>query len=94
GYVTATIYFNRGETHDATHGGPLIAACGGLAALVSGAAGVAMGAACATQAGAVIVQANRADDRRMCLKVKMTWPPIALPTTVIWPDIYDGGYCR
>ena len=37
------------------------------------------------------IQANRAKNRDMCLKIKFTLTPP--PMFTFWPDIYGGGYC-
>ncbi|MCU1451903.1 MAG: hypothetical protein JWN46_49 [Acidimicrobiales bacterium] len=92
GWITATVYFDRRETTDATLASGAIPACLMLAAH-AGPAAPFLGAACAAHATAVWIQANRAQSRHMCLKVKLTWPPSVVPL-VIWPDIYGGGYCR
>ena len=89
GWVTATVYFDKGETRDASDAAAAVPACLALAA-VSGPAGPAFGAACAVNATAIWFQSHRAERRGMCLKVKMTWP---VPSAV-WPDIYQGSDCR
>ncbi len=85
GIVTGTIYFSKGETASMTEGGPgAIALCN---AVVPGPAKFACGAAVAWT-----IQANRARNRDMCLKVKFTQAPP--PAFQHWPDIYGGGYCN
>lgn len=83
GWVTGTVYFSKGETAAITEGGPgVIAVCG---TFVPG----PYKAVCLT-AVAWTIQANRARNRGMCLKVKFV---LVSPGTH-WPDIYRGGYCR
>jgi hypothetical protein len=83
GWVTGTVYFSKGETAAITEGGPgVIGACGTFVPKP-------WNAVCLT-AVAWTVQANRARNRHMCLKVKfLLGDPV-----VHWPDIYKGGYCR
>ncbi|MEV7602848.1 hypothetical protein AB0O91_36315 [Kitasatospora sp. NPDC089797] len=78
GYVTGTIYFNRGETRSIALGGGLgataIAAIpGGLTTVV----GVTM--------AAITARAAAAYDRGRCLKIKLPH---------VYPDHYAGGYCQ
>lgn len=84
GVATGTIYFNKRETRTiAEVGAPGAgAACGALLPWPANLVCVA--------AAAWGIQANRAQSRDMCLKVKylLTRPEVS------WPDIYRGGYCR
>ncbi|MER7672281.1 hypothetical protein ABTY61_28005 [Kitasatospora sp. NPDC096128] len=78
GYVTGTIYFNRGETRSIALGGGLgataIAAIpGGITTVV----GVTM--------AAITARAAAAYDRGRCLKIKLPH---------VYPDHYAGGYCQ
>lgn len=89
GIATGTAYFNKVETKDIARSGTAgIAALCGPIGLWNGPAGVA----CAAYAGTHIVQANRAVNRNMCLKLKFS-PPTFPYIGVTWPDIYRGGYC-
>lgn len=90
GLVTGTIYFNKAETKDFSSAGSLISACA-VVAKVPGALGVALLAGCLVNGISWVVQANRAVNRSMCLKIKFTAPVVGLATW--WPDIYGGGYC-
>lgn len=88
GTVTGTIYFNKLETRDIASAGAGAAVCTVIMRL--GVPGAIIGSGCAVAAASIVVQANRAKNRNMCLKIKHTLygPP------VWWPDIYSGGHCR
>ena len=84
GIATGTIYFTKGETAAVAEGG------GGasfICGMVPGPAKFACGAISASWT----VQANRAKNRDMCLKVKFTQAPP--PAFQHWPDIYAGDRC-
>jgi hypothetical protein len=89
GYATGTLYLNRLETKDVATAGPLAGAvlCGIVAYFTPPG-----GLACGAQASAYVVQAVRAENRGMCLKIKFS-PPVAPFVVPTWPDIYRGGYC-
>lgn len=89
GLVTGTIYFNKKETLDFSSAGSALSVCA-LAAKIPAPAGTVLLAGCVVGGAALIVQANRAKNRSMCLKVKFTLPPLS----TWWPDIYGGGYCK
>jgi hypothetical protein len=86
GTWTCTVYFNKRETADiaaATSGATFV--CGAIA-LAGGVGGVV----CAGALASFIIQANRAKNRDMCLKIKV----LRAPAAGFWPDIYSGGHCR
>jgi hypothetical protein len=83
GYVTGTVYFSKGETAAITEGGPAATFTCGVA--VPGPYKAACGGVVAWA-----VQANRAKNRDMCLKVKFA----LVPPNPSWPDIYGGNYCH
>ena len=91
GYVTNTIYFNQAQTDYFDSGESQ--ACDLLSQLIAiPAVGEAAGilvAGCEVQWQIVELQAHRAEERGMCLKIKFTPPP----ALVWWPDIYSGKYC-
>jgi hypothetical protein len=90
GWVTGTVYFNKSETKDMKSVANVAPICGALAP-VAPPAGAIAAAACAFDFGAVAFQANRAENRNMCAKIKFTLTPP--PATAWWPDIYSGDHC-
>jgi hypothetical protein len=92
GIATGTLYFNRVETKDVARGGTAGASalCGAVAAFTGGAGG----AICAAVAAPFVIQAIRADNREICLKIKFSPPTLPFLAPATWPDIYGGGYCR
>jgi hypothetical protein len=84
GWVTCTWYFGKRATKDLSSASSATAVCGALAKIPPLAVG------CAVAWAAIVVQANRAVNRNMCLKIK--YAKVGFP---IWvPDIYRGGHCR
>jgi len=85
--LTRTVNLNRAETKDVADGGDVAGAalCGVVAAFTGPG-----GAICGAAAGPFVVQAIRADNRGMCLRVRQSKP---FPG-VVWPDIYRGPDCR
>jgi hypothetical protein len=65
GWTTCTYYFGKAATRDIANGGAGLSACGAIALL--GLPGKILGAICAVNGAAVVVQANRAVNRKMCL---------------------------
>lgn len=84
GWVTCTYYFGKKATKDFSTAASAAAVCSALAKIPPLAAG------CAIAWAAIVVQANRAVNRNMCLKIK--WTKVGLPLWV--PDIYRGRNCR
>lgn len=90
GFVTCTYYFGKATTKDIANikgGGP---ACGAALKYLPGIAKIAA-VACLAIGGAVKVQAQRAVNRDMCLKIKYTRP---MAPFAAWPDIYKGKRCK
>lgn len=90
GLVTGTLYFNKSETRDFSTAGSLVAACAAVGRVPE--VGAVLLVACLAVGISWMVQANRANNRGMCLKIKFTLPINPLGTW--WPDIYSGGYCK
>ena len=92
GSITSTIYFNKAQTDyfdsDESKACEAIAA-GAWPIPGAGEIGEFVALACELDAKVIELQASRATERGMCLKIKFTntWPPVA------WPDIYQGRYC-
>jgi peptidoglycan hydrolase-like protein with peptidoglycan-binding domain len=91
GYATNTIYFNQAQTDYFDSGESQ--ACELFATLTPipavGEIGDVLAGGCEVQWKIVELQARRAEERGMCLKIKFTPPP----AFVWWPDIYSGTYC-
>jgi hypothetical protein len=92
GILTSTIYFNKKQTDyfDSDEG----QACALIAAAAlpipgAGEIGEFVAGACELDAAVIELQASRATERDMCLKIKFTNTQIP----VLWPDIYRGQYC-
>jgi hypothetical protein len=88
GIVTSTVYFNKSWTKDMVavgEGGEAFCTLVDAIPVV----GPPLGVACTLEAVAVAVQAVRADNRGMCLKLKFVHPPVG----IVVPDIYRGRYC-
>ncbi|MGE3620376.1 MAG: hypothetical protein AB7L84_07935, partial [Acidimicrobiia bacterium] len=90
GIITCTYYFGKAATRDIANSEPLVGVCGAIAAAVPGPSAV-VAAACAVAAAPIWLQAQRADGRGMCLKIKYGRPPAAL---AFYPDIYRGKHCK
>ncbi|MCU1372251.1 MAG: hypothetical protein JWO77_3445 [Ilumatobacteraceae bacterium] len=84
GVTTCTYYFNKQQTRDLAKLPTATAVCAFLYKFPIFAAG------CASAGAVVAYQADRAKDRKMCLKIKYT----RFGVTVWWPDIYSGRYCK
>ncbi len=84
GYFSSTLYFNKLETADIADGEAAAAGICGVMTRVYPPAGLA----CFARAGEFIIQANRAENRGMCLKMKYAHGG------PVWFDIYGGKYCR
>lgn len=63
------------------------AACAFLAR--TGPAAPILVAGCGASIAEAVIQANRAQNRGMCLKIKYA----PGPSPIWWPDIYRGGHC-
>lgn len=85
GVVTCTYYFGKKATKDVASGASAGALCSGVLKVLPVAA-----AGCGAAVAALAVQANRAKNRGMCLKVKYAKGPFP----VWYPDIYSGSYCK
>ena len=97
GIATSTLYFNRVETRDIAGAGVFGGACGVIMRALPKGYGIAAGALCALAISSIVFQAKRAEDRGMCLKIKMAVIRDAagnLTPVAAWPDIYRGQYCR
>lgn len=84
GYFSSTLYFNKLETADFADGEAVAAGLCGTITYAYPPAGLA----CFARAGEIIYQANRAENRNMCLKMKYAHGG------AYWFDIYSGKYCR
>jgi hypothetical protein len=84
GYFSSTIYFNKLQTADAATGEVAAAGLCGLALWAYPPAGVV----CGLRAGEIVTQARRAQNRNMCLKMKISHG------MGFWFDIYRGQHCR
>lgn len=83
---------NTVETADIATGGT--AGAGAVCGIVAAFTGPG-GAACAAVAAPSVIQAIRADNRNMCLKIKFSPPTFPFVGSVAtWPDICSGGYCK
>jgi len=91
GEWTSTIYFNQSQTDyfdsDESQACALFAAATPIPGV--GEIGDLLAGACEAQWKVVELEAYRAEQRGMCLKIKFaTWPTLAW-----WPDIYRGRFC-
>lgn len=84
GTATCTYYFGKKATKDIAASSIVGGGCGLLKVVPLVAGG------CLVAFASVNVQANRAKNRGMCLKIKYT----RFGPTVWWPDIYSGKYCK
>lgn len=95
GIVTSTIYFNKKQTDyfdsDESQACGLIAAYS-LPIPGAGEVGELVAGACEIDVSVIELQASRAAERDMCLKIKFINPQYA-QTPILWPDIYRGQYC-
>ena len=85
GWVTCTYYFGKKATRDIARSSVFGGGCGLLRVIPLAAGG------CFASFGAVHAQANRAVNRKICLKIKYS----RVPAPVWYPDIYgDRKYCK
>jgi peptidoglycan hydrolase-like protein with peptidoglycan-binding domain len=93
GIVTSTIYFNKKQTdYFDSDEGQACALIEAAALPVPGAGeiGAFVAGACEVDAQVIELQAGRAEERGMCLKIKFTNTQVP----ILWPDIYQGQYCN
>lgn len=95
GRVTSTVYFNRAETLDLASAGPVGAGVCWAGVTKIPVVGVPVGVICGAELSFASIQAIRARNRGMCVKLKYTnVTPPGLPVPPHWWDIYDGKYCK
>jgi len=94
GYVTSTTYLSRAETRDLASSATAAGACAIIMKGVPEPLGLLAGGACYIGVAGLVIQANRAEHRNMCLKLKFVPTPGVGANVVIIPDIYRGAYCR
>ncbi len=92
GIATGTVYFNRYETQMAAKSAEvaLVVICGPLLAVPPVPVGMTLAASCGAKIGMIVIQAEHAKAKNMCLKVKF---PLATPG-VQWWDVYRGSRCK
>ncbi len=92
GVATGTVYFNRYETQMAAKSAEvaLVVICGPLLAVPPVPVGMTLAASCGAKIGMIVIQAEHAKARNMCLKVKY----VLVSPYQQWWDVYRGSRCK